>query len=232
MRRLITFTLFISIVSCSMTTNKEKVKENIYAKLMVALGEDITNEMQCVAEFMKDPDDLKKIALKQGSKVMLDDQELKYDDSHYPNYAMERKASDFSGKHKWIINIGAAIKKEYEFEVLPFNITSTIPDKIGQSDLKVACENLKSTDKVFLMLTAGFSENSETSLDIKPQEGYFIIPKDFLKKVDPIQLEIHFNISRTRSITNDDYFSKGVDIEWTKITKKYKTTVVRFANTR
>ena len=227
MRRLIILTLFISIVSCSMTTNNKKVNENIYAKLMVALGEDITNEMQCVAEFMKDPDDLKKIALKQGSKVILDNQELKFDDSYYPNYGMERKASDFLGKHKWIIDIGAETKKEYEFEVLSFNITSIIPDKIGQSDLKVVCENLKSTDKVFLMLTADFSENSETSLDIQPQEGYFIITKDFLKKVDPIQLEIHFNISRIRSITDDGYFSKGVDLEWTKITKKYKTTVVR-----
>lgn len=227
MRRLIIFTLFVSIVSCSMTTNKEKGKENIYAKLMVALGEDITNEMQCVAEFLKDPGDLKKIALKQGSKVILDNQELKYDDSYYPNYGMERKASDFSGKHKWTINIGSETKKEYDFEVFPFNITSSIPDKIGQGDLKVVCKNLKSTDKVFLMLTADFSENSETSLDIKPQEGFFIIPKDFLKKVDPIQLEMHFNISRVRSITDDDYFSKGVDIEWTKITKKYKTTVVR-----
>ena len=210
-----------------MTTTNEKARENIYAKLMVALGDDITNDMQCVAEFMKDPEDIKKIELRKGSKVFLDNQELKYDDSYYPNYVMERKASEFIGKHKWTIDLGFGVKKEYEFEVLPFNITSSIPENIGQSDLKIVCENLKNTDKVFLMLTADLSENSENSLDIKPQDGYFLIPKEFFRRVDPIQLEIHFNISRVRSIPDDDYFGKGVEIEWTKITKRYKTTIVR-----
>jgi hypothetical protein len=227
MRGFIIFAFFISIVSCSMMTTNKEVKENIYAKLMVALGEDITNEMQCVAEFMKDPDDIKKIGLTKGSKVILDDEELKYDNTYYPTYDLERKASDFLGKHKWTIDIDTKTKRIYEFEVVPINITSTIPEKVGQTDLKVVCDNIKSTDKVFLMLTADLSEKSETSLDIKPQDGYFIIPKEFFKKVDPIQLDIHFNLSRLSSIKDDEYFGKGVDIEWTKITKKYKTTVIR-----
>jgi hypothetical protein len=227
MRILTGIALFNLIVGCSTSGNNDKAKENIYAKLMLALGEDSTNKMQCVAEFMKNPDDLKKIALKDGAKLMLDNQELKYDASPYPNYIMERKAADFLGKHVWKIETGPETVQEYEFEVVPFNIVSDIPEKIGTTDLTIECENLRSTDKVFLMLSAEFSENSETSLDIAPQDGFFIIPKDFLKRVDPITIEMHFNISRILSINEDPYFGKGVNIEWTKITKRYQTTVVR-----
>ena len=215
------------IISCNITTSNEKLSKNIYAKFMVALGEDITNEMQCVAEFFKDPDDLKPIALEKGSKVLLDNQELEFDPSPYPNFISERKASEFIGKHKWTVNLGSGAKNEYEFEVAPFNIISSIPEKIGTTDIKVECENLKSTDEVTLMLSGDLSSNSENFLEIKPQDGYFIIPKTFLEQVDPIKLEMHFNLSRIQRISGDDYFGKGVEIEWTKVTKHYTTTVIR-----
>ena len=213
----------LGLIGDSMMT---KDNQNIYAKLMVALGDDPTNEMQCVAEFMKDPDDLKKIALEKGSKVLIDNKELNFDDSYYPNYVLERKRSEFLGKHKWTINIANRFQKEFDFEVVPFLIKSTIPEKIGKVDLRIECENLKSTDRVFLMLTADFSDKSETYLDIEPQNGYFIIPKEFLQKVDPIKVEMHFNISRIQKI-DDDYFTKGVEIEWTKITNRFNTQIVR-----
>lgn len=213
--------LLLAVVSCSMTTASKRQQNKIYAKLMVALGDDASNQMQCVAEFYKDPDDIKTIALKQGAKVLLDNLELQYDTSYYPNFVLERTASEFIGRHKWTILFNSGEKKEYNFEVKPFEITSIIPEEIGQTDLIVKCNNLKSTDKVFLMLTADFTDESENSLDITPQDGFFTIPKSFWKKVDPISLEMHFNISRVEKVFNDSYF-KEVEIEWTKITKRYK----------
>ena len=223
MKRIILITCGIALISCSMMTRDN---QPIYAQLMVALGDNPKTKMQCVAEFMNDPDDMKKIALEKGSKVLLDNKELNFDDSYYPNYVQERDAGEFPGKHKWTINIANRLKKEFDFEVVPFLIKTTIPEKIGKSDLKIDCENLKSTDEVFLMLTADFSDNSETSLNITPQDGYFIIPKEFLQKVDPIKVDMHFNISRIKKI-DDDYFTKGVEIEWTKITNPFTTQIVR-----
>ncbi len=218
-------TLFLTaVISCSMTATKNRQKSKPYAKLMVALGEDVSNQVQCVAEFYKAPDDIKTIALEEGTKVLLDNLELQHDTSYYPNYVLERKPSEFIGTHKWSILFKGGEKKEYNFEVKPFTITSIIPDEIGQTDLVVKCDNLKSTDKVFLMLSADFTDERENSLDITPQEGFFTIPKSFFRKVDPVSLEMHFNISRIDKVINDSFF-KEVEIEWTKITKRYKARI-------
>lgn len=227
MFRIIVFISLILFISCSSADKKKQSAENIYASLMLAMGDSSFDKMQCVAEFTREPDDLKKIALKKEAKVLLDNEPLRFDDTYYPTYDLEKEASAFPGKHTWTIEPDAGIKKTYELEVVLFRITSEIPGKMGISDVKVECENLKSTDKVTLLLTANLSDTSESFLEITPADGHFIIPADFLKKVDPIQLDLHFNIARIKSVKDDDYFGKGVDIEYTVITRRFTTKIER-----
>ena len=215
------------LFSCQTNSQNKEIKKELFIKFQFALGDNEFNNTQCLVEIQKNEDDTKKIALPKECKIYIDSIQLSFDNEIYPNYSTEIEANYFIGKHKWLIDFGKEIKKEIEFEVAPFKLKNDIPKKIGNTDLKIECENLKSTDLITLLISGELSDNSETYLEIKPNDGFFIIPKDFLRKVDAKDLEIRFNISRKIIINDDNYFGNGIEIEITKITKDYETKIIR-----
>ena len=134
--------------------------------------------------------------------------------------------SMFAGNHKWIVALADGSKNEYPFEAKSFRITSEIPSTVGREDLVITCNALTKTDEVFMMLSGDFSENSENDLEIIPEDGKFVIPASFWKKVDPIQCSMWFNISTKKKIKPDDFFVGG-EIEATRVTKHYEIKIVR-----
>jgi len=213
----------VALLGNSCFSNKT---QDIHASFSLALGDNSWNKVQCIVEFKNDIDDLTgKVELKQGSSVFLDEHELQFDNDYYPVYDTELEANEFLGEHVWKINIGGEMLKEYDFEVESFVLNTMIPDIIEVKDHKFYCENLRETDEVVLLLTGDFSDKCLTSLDIKPSDGFFVVPKSFLQQVDPIKFEIRFNISRKKNL-KDEYFSKGVEISWTKITEDFETQIV------
>lgn len=201
-------------------------KMNAHANFMLALGEADFHLTQCVVEIMKNPDDVMgNLSLGEGAKVQLDEHVLSYD-KDYPSYNAEISRDEFLGKHVWKVLLPSGKTLEYSFEVLPFTFKDSIPAVLKPKDLKIECENLKSSDEVILFLSGDFSSNTETYLSIKPQNGYFVIPERFIRQIEPDEdqdgFQIHFNIERVEHL-KDEYFKKGVRIEWTKVTVDYFT---------
>lgn len=221
------YIFIILLFSCQTKSQNKENKKELFVKFQLALGDNEFNSTQCLVEFQKDIEDTKKVALPKECKIYIDSTQLNYDHEFGPNYSTEIDAKYFIGKHKWVIDFGKEPKKVIEFEVVAFNFKNEIPDKIGNTDLKIECENLKSTDFITLLISGDLSDNSESYMEIKPNDGYFIIPKDFLRKVDAKKVEFKFNITRKIIINDDDYFGNGLEIEFTKITKDFETKIIR-----
>ena len=169
----------ICLVGCS-TNPAEEPSKNIYAYFMYALGQDSGNKVQCVAEFKTGSEDGDYIGLEKGTRLFIDTSELEYSIlSRYSSYSTEQEPAAFIGKHKWAVQLPGGNRITYDFEVVPFIITSVMPETVGQSDIEIKCDNLTSADEVFMFLSGNLSGESENYLEIKPSNGSFIIPKTF-----------------------------------------------------
>ncbi len=225
-RTIIAVFSIVFLISCSQKATTKNDTENIYAQFMVTSGDGAHDVMGCVATFMQEDEDGEKVGLGKGVQVLLDSTLLDFDTAAYPSYIAERDTSEFNGLHTWAIRFPDGKQQLYNFICKPFKITSEIPEIVGTSDIVVNCNALQNTDHVTLFLSGDYSDTSENMLEIVPEEGRFTIPAAFWKNVDPISLEMSFNISITQRLNIDPILSKGGEIESAKITKRYPIKVV------
>ena len=218
--------LIVSMSFCNTKKENQDTVEKVFGTFMIALGENPNNKVQCVANFKKNDKDGDQYGFNNSTSIQLDSFHLTFDSVLYPQYDTEIDTSHFLGRHTWNINSNKKVK-HYNFESKPFKIITEIPSLVGKNDITIKCESLLSTDKVTLLISGDYTENSETIIDITPNNGYFTISKSILDKIEGTNLLMHFNLSSVKNIPPDDFLTAGGILESTRVTKQYKFQIIR-----
>jgi hypothetical protein len=216
----------ISNSFCNTNKKSKETSKKVFGSFMIALGENPNNKVQCVASFKDTDIDGDQFGFDNFTTIKLDSFNLTFDSVFYPQYDTEIDTSLYLGYHKWRITNN---NKNYEYssECKPFKVISEIPSKIGKNDIIIKCESLLSTDKVTLLISGDYTENSETIIDLTANDGYFTIPKSIIDKIEGRNLLMYFNISTIKNIPPDDFLTAGGILETTKVTKQYEFEINR-----
>jgi len=193
---------------------------------MFALGEESHNKIQCVATFSDAEDFWNHFGLDQSSSLLIDSFPVIFDSTIFPQFVLELDTNYFHGYHTWHITNNKK-KIDYSFECKPFKITSEIPSTVGKENVIIKCQSIQSTDKVTLIISGGYTDDSESIFDITPDEGYFTISKEILDKIKGSNLSMRFNLSSVKKIDPDDLLTAGGIIEATRVTKDYNFRLAR-----
>jgi hypothetical protein len=223
---LLAFLFLVSISFCNTKKETKDTVEKVFGSFIIALGENPNNKVQCVANFKKDDKDGDHISLNNSTSIQFDSFNLSFDSVYFPQYDTEIDTSYFLGRHTWNITNNNKVK-QYHFESKPFKIISEIPQVIGKNDIIIKCESLQSTDKVTMLISGDYTDNSETIIDINPNNGYFIISKSILDKIEGTNLLMYFNLSSVKNIPPDDFLTAGGILESTRVSKQYKFQLIR-----
>jgi hypothetical protein len=215
----------MELVSCA-DNGSNQLPLNAYAKFSYVFVEGDTAKTMGVAEFSKLQKDGQKISFGADVNIFLDTSLLKLNTEVFPQYVCTQDTSNFLKPHSWVIKLDKGPKKEYTFKAKPLWFTTIIPSIVGKEDLLVRCSAISKTDHVTMMLNGNFSDSSEVKLDITPEEGKFIIPANFWKKVDTIYCRVWFTIWTNSQIEKDEFFVGG-EVEIVRWTKYYDIKVVR-----
>jgi len=229
MQSLNLFIILLSLTCCQAKKQNTKAEPNtkkVFGNLVIALGEEDNNKVQCVAGFTENNDEGDRVGLGSQATVMLDSFALVFDPVAYPQYDTEIDTAHFTGPHTWTITRNNK-QTSYSFISKDFKITSAIPAVVGKEDVKITCNALQKNDKVTLLISGDYTDHSETIMDIEAADGYFIISKATWDKIEGTNLFMHFNLSSIQQIPPDDCLAIGGILEATRVTRQYAFRLVR-----